>query len=342
VLPLLALAVVAAAVASPAPVAPRLEPPSGLRLHADRGAVVDGTLGAVSTRQLADGFWGGPYRTASRETVTVFVSDTYPEDVATGQRWADFVASLVHGSEISNVVLYLAPLRQVQGICGRGALACYGGRLRSIFAPGEDSPDGVTAEAIVAHEYGHHVAANRSNAPWEAVDWGTKRWATHLRVCSRARTHELFPGSEGENYRLNPGEGFAEAYRVLNERRLGRAETEWGVVSQDLYPDDGALARLGEDVVSPWPGNANSKLRGRAGRAYTIETPLDGTLNVAVRGTRSTRLRVSLLAPSGVRAASGTAARGRATTLRATVCGARSYRLRVAGSGTFTATVSKP
>ena len=52
----------------------------------------------------------------------------------------------------------------------------------------------LSAEAIIAHEYGHHVAANRSNAPWAALDWGTKRWATYIQVCGRARDGRALPG----------------------------------------------------------------------------------------------------------------------------------------------------
>ena len=78
-----------------------------------------------------------------------------------------------------------------------------------------DAVGGITPTSVAAH--GHHIAANRSNAPWLALDWGTKRWATRMSICARRGARTAFPGDEGDNYSLNPGEAFAEAYRVLVE-----------------------------------------------------------------------------------------------------------------------------
>ena len=36
---------------------------------------------------------------------------------------------------------------------------------------------------MVAHEYGHHIANNRRNDLAPALEWGTKRWASHEHVC---------------------------------------------------------------------------------------------------------------------------------------------------------------
>jgi hypothetical protein len=44
-------------------------------------------------------------------------------------------------------------------------------------------------------------------------------WATQMGICSRAESRTVHPGDEGFFYSLNPGEGFAEAYRVLVEDR---------------------------------------------------------------------------------------------------------------------------
>jgi hypothetical protein len=64
-------------------------------------------------------------------------------------------------------------------ICGDDAAGCYsGGELVFIGDPvGAWTPEGTAR-----HEYGHHIAANRANPPWRALDWGTKRWAS---VCKR-------------------------------------------------------------------------------------------------------------------------------------------------------------
>ena len=52
------------------------------------------------------------------------------------QRWADFFASLVHGPELASLDAYLLSATEVRSVCGRGALACYGGN--EIYAPAED------------------------------------------------------------------------------------------------------------------------------------------------------------------------------------------------------------
>ena len=135
--------------------------------------------------------------------------------------------------------MYLAPIAEVEVQCGPQALACYSASQSLLIAPAEEVEEGVTPEAVVTHEYGHHIAAHRSNAPWTAIDTGTKRWASYLQVCAKADTGTLFPGAEDfSHYQLNPGEGFAEQYRVLNQRRAGLPETAWDVVAQSLYPDD--------------------------------------------------------------------------------------------------------
>ena len=196
----------------------------------------------------------------------------------------------------------MSPLDEVQRVCGNEALACYSAQQGAIFAPG-DAPDPETsAEAIVAHEYGHHVAANRDNAPWAAVDWGTKRWATYINVCARPAQGVLYPGNESGYYRQNPGEGFAEVYRVLNEQRLGLAPTAWSVVDQLLYPDAQALALVQQDVEQPWTTPTTATLSGRvttkAPRSTkTISTPLDGTVRVSLRPPANCRLTLGLVDP---------------------------------------------
>jgi hypothetical protein len=196
----------------------------------------------------------------------------------------------------------------------------------------------------VTHEYGHHVARNRSNAPWPAVDWGTKRWATAERVCARTRAGELEPGAEElPGYRFNAGEGFAESYRVLNQRKLGLPEIPWFVVSQALFPDDTALAGLEQDVLQPWTKRATSALRGTLrgnarSRSFTISAPLDGRLTVALKSPAGARFSFRL-SQAGRRVAAS------ASSATTTVCGGRSYRVdirRVKGAGSFQLTVAKP
>jgi hypothetical protein len=296
-------------------------------------------------------YWGGTFTASTGERVTIRVSDSYPQDPALAQHWADFLASLLHGPELQTVVVYLAPLREVQSICGRSALACYNPRQGLLVAPAENVTADITAESVVMHEYGHHVAASRSDAPWDAIDYGTKRWSSYLQVCARSRAGQLFPGAEdSSNYRLNPGEAFAETYRVLNERRLGVPESAWDVVSDSLYPDATALSLVEQDVTSPWASNSASSstavLTSRARpRSVTVATPLDGTLRVTVRGVKNARAALDLYNAGGGRV-SHTLVSGAATqSLSTTVCGTRSYNARLTlqrGSGRFRLAVSKP
>lgn len=294
--------------------------------------------------------WGGRYTVASGETVEVLASDAYAQEESLTRGWAEYLARLVHGSELSSLTLFVAPPDEVEELCGRDALACYSPRRSTIVAPGNDPDEGVSAQAIVAHEYGHHVAANRSNAPWAAVDWGTKRWASYVNVCERTAAGELHPGDDDRFYGVNPGEGFAEVYRVLNEVRGVAPTLGWNIVDDRFMPDAAALAAVEQDVAAPWTGNRSSttsgRLRARGARTYPFATPFDGMLTVSLRVPAAATFRLELVDARTSRS------RGRATaTLRGparvstTVCGQRSFRARVTalrGAGSYRLTVSKP
>ena len=340
-------ALAAAAAARSAPVY-RLQAPERSEIARAGAAIPDAILsGKAANVMLPAGSWGGPYTTPTGERVTVYASSTYPVDPAIGQRWANFLSSLVHGSELSSVTVFLAPEVQVDRFCGSDAIACYSSQDDLLIAPGADPASDLSAEAVVTHEYGHHVAANRSDAPWDALDYGTKRWSSVMQVCARARKGELAPGAEDPvRYDVNPGEGFAESYRVLNERKAGRAETPWQIVSRALYPSDAALAALDQDVVSPWTSDTTTTTSARftrkvRTRTTTFTTPLDGTLKVTVKPSAGTRVAVDVFA-AGARIVHAT---GGAVSRSTTVCGARTYRVRVhatKGNGSFSLAAAKP
>jgi hypothetical protein len=310
------------------------------------GALVGATVLAGSVGARAAQAWGGSYPTSTGETVRVEVSDRYPVDETVTRAWAEYLASLVHGPELARVTLYLAPYSEVQSICGFDALACYSAQRELIVAPREDFPAGPSAQAVVAHEYGHHVARSRSNAPWNSLSYGTKRWASRIGVCARTASGTLFPGGMGFRYRLDPGEGFAEAYRVLNEQRAGRPESAWEIVDASLRPDTLALAALEQDVLNPWTGpgvqarSGTFRARGAATRAFPIATPLDGSLRLTLTAPAKMRLRLSLYDRSrNVTVATG----GRRVST--TICGHRSLTVRVtrnAGAGRFNLSITKP
>ena len=330
----LPLSAAAATVTSATPIRDTILPASGLRY--------------LSTTAAS---WGGTVTAATGERVTIRMSDGYQQDPAVPQRWANFLASLLHGSELQTVVLYLAPFSEVQRICGRGALACYNPSDSLIVAPGENVAPDISAESVVMHEYGHHVAASRSDAPWEAVDYGTKRWSSYVQVCAKSRTGQLVPGAEdSDNYRLNPGEAFAEAYRVLNEHRLGVGESPWDIVTDSLYPDATALSLIEQDVTTPWTGNAVTSstpalTKGAKTRNVSFSTPLDGTARVTIRGVRNARAALDLYNSAGGLVAHTVVTGATTRSLSTTVCGTRAYRARLTlqrGSGRFQLAVSKP
>ena len=178
-------------------------------------------------------------------------------------------------------------------------------------------------------------------------DWGTKRWASYLGVCAKARAGTLFPGDQYTHYELNPGEGFAEAYRVFNERRLGSTESPWSIVDRIMYPDGKALELLAQDVREPWSAPTRISFSGsfRKGsgelRSFRVSTPLDGELELVLRGPAKAAYRLSVLNGNRVVASAPVGRRS----LSVTVCGQRTLLLRVErrqGLGTFQLTASRP
>jgi hypothetical protein len=199
-------------------------------------------------------WWGGPIVTSTGETVNFYVSDNFPPTEAnqtTRQSWANFFAWLYHGSELGTITIYQAPLFEVRDLCGNpNAGGCYSPSQHVLVFPGDV---GAAIEAdIGAHEYGHHVASSRRNDPWDANAWGPKRWASYVGVCARAGAGSAFPGDEADHYTLNPGEAFAETYKVLNQQRGGTWAYLPLVVDSSFTPDGGGFAAALGDVQQPW------------------------------------------------------------------------------------------
>ncbi len=305
---------------------------------------------ALRQGQALPGFTGGPVTAADGETVTVYVQDELlAADPAIPQRFADLLTGLLHGPELSRLTLDLGTLDRVRQICGTSALGCYSPRAMTMVAPAQDLLE-ISARAIVTHEYGHHIASNRSNDPWPAIDWGTKRWASYENVCKRSRAGELFPGDEERNYQLNPGEDFAETYRVLNERRAGLPELPWQVVDSSLYPDQAALDLVAQDIASPWAGPTASTMGGAlgaraTGRGFRIQTPLDGAFTATLTASSGSRLTLRVVDSSTGRQLAYSAGATRTKSVSFQLCGERALQVqvrRVRGSGSFSLTVSRP
>lgn len=287
--------------------------------------------------------WNGKYPAgdALGSTVSIEVSSAYPVDPTLPQGWATFLGTLLHGRELSRLTLRLAPLDEVQGICGGEALACYDPRSETIVASPEDQLGTASAREVLTHEYGHHVANNSVNAPFSAEAYGTKRWASYMNICKRTAAGELFPGDESARYQENPGEAYAEAYRVLNLTRQGTAQIGWEIVDRSLYPDATALTLLQADIATPWLRPSLTRVRGAFGngsvRTISMKTPLDGSYTARLTAPSSSRMRLSLYAGGRL------VAQGR--TVRLAICGQRSLTLKVerlAGRGAFSVDVTKP
>jgi len=110
-----------------------------------------------------------------------------------------------------------------------GADGCYLPDQQLLLVPGNNPSDGTKLESVLAHEYGHDIANNRSNAPWYSGAWGRKRWASYMNICRRVEAGTAFPGDEGVHYKFNPGEAWAESYRQMvwtNQNFLNSSATE--------------------------------------------------------------------------------------------------------------------
>ncbi|MDX6414888.1 MAG: hypothetical protein QOH23_2298 [Gaiellaceae bacterium] len=335
------VAALAAGRATPAAHQTALKQLSAAGLGAGSGHVHSRLL-THNTRRLASfpsTAWGGTYTTKTGESVTIYSSNAYPVDHASNQAAADYIDSLVHGPELSEVRIYFAPADEVGILCGStDADGCYSPATGEIVSIGEDS-QWSTVEEVVTHEYGHHVAAHRLNAPWSAVAWGTKRWATYEGICAKEAAGRAFPGDEGDHYLQNPGEAFAESFLHLNEVKLGVDETPWGYDPM-FAPDAKALAALEQDVVAPWTSYSLRRWTGRFARRRQIGiavlgTPLDGVVAVQLKGPRGSSIRLT-----------GALHQKRAsqTLVSGLICGQRTLITRVTGGGAgrFQVTAATP
>jgi hypothetical protein len=231
-------------------------------------------------------------------SILVRFSTAYTENPTVAQTYVDYLSSIPHGSELSKLSLFLAPPSEVQADCGGqdGTLACYDSQTHEMVVPGEQiqSTEGVSTSYVITHEYGHHIAAFRSNAPFPALDWGPKYWSSYEKVCDRTLAGRLAPGDEALDYLRNPGENWAETYA-----RLVYPNEPWRFTSL-LKPDAGAFAAARRDVLTPWSAPAVRTFSGtftRTGgnaRRFAFPLTLDGALKVKLHGPSRARYDIAV------------------------------------------------
>jgi hypothetical protein len=343
---LLAALVLALAVGGGSVQAERASPEGPALARAIHGHAEPARVNRVELAALT--FRGGPITTSTGEVVNVLVSDSLPAE--TPEKWAEFIVKLPHGPELSRLTTTIATLDEVGDVCGSLALGCYG--RNEVIAPGESTMEGTTPEEVVRHEYGHHVAAHRLNTPWPAGDWGPKNWASAASVCRRVARNQAFPGDGAANYARNPGEAWAETYRVLTERKAGITTSSWKIVDESFFPTSAALAAAEQDVLRPWTKNRTATHRRTFGKQarkqwwIPLQTPLDGVLRLSALLPAQGEFDVALVAAnrrSVLKRAHWVSQRLKRTATH--VCGQRSLFVRVTpkrSGGRVAVTISAP
>lgn len=243
--------------------------------------------------------------------IRVSFTPTVGSQPALAQQYVGFLESLPHGSELGDLRILIATPAEVRTQCGDDGsdpdsqvLGCYGDDEMIVPSTGLDTPAAAgdyTVRYVLTHEYGHHIAAHRSNTIGQggALAFGPKYWASYELVCDQAGNKKLFPYAERDlqQYLRNPGEAWAETYA-----RLVYPEQKWTWTSL-LRPDAAALEAARRDVLEPWTRNATKIFEMGAGRntqTFRLPLHLDGALKTTVRGPSGSEVAVKVTSGSQV------------------------------------------
>lgn len=92
------------------------------------------------------------YEGPGGHTVRVRVSDNYPDPERRAAELIDFLATLVHGSEMGTLTAFIATRGDLRRICGPGALACYlPGQGEMVISGGAALPAEPPRGLVIAH-----------------------------------------------------------------------------------------------------------------------------------------------------------------------------------------------
>jgi hypothetical protein len=267
------------------------------------------------------------------------------------QRVLNTLAELPHGPEMNRLQVHVADLGNLYRYCGEQATACYYPSSETMVISGSpvNPNNGMPQGMVIAHEYGHHIEANRTLPGWNASRLGGRHWATYEHVCEGVAAGSLLPGDEGAGYWDNPGEAFAQAYATM---LFPDAVPWWWHFAE---PDEGSFASIRSDIGDPSRGTTTRwvrRLAPRTPKAQTaVTTTVDGPIAVSLRQPRAARFAVALRAADGRLLRKGRTTKSRSgsgapvTQLSYQACGTRSVTLEVrrrAGRGRFTAKISRP
>jgi hypothetical protein len=200
-------------------------------------------------------------------------------DPVIAQRYATFLSTLPHGTELADLKVVIVPVAQVNSACGGsegdGILACYQLSNQTMTVPDAQTTSDVPVDYVIAHEYGHHIAMHRSNAPLAAIDYGPKRWSSYELVCAQTADGKLAPGDEGTNYAYNPGEAWADTYA-----RLTFPTVAWQFTSL-LKPTGGSYLAASADVAQPWTTRVSQTF---TTSTFKLPLTLDGAFTLQLSG----------------------------------------------------------
>src|SRR3954451_17472942 len=229
-------------------------------------------------------------------SIPVTLASTYTGDPAIAQTYATYLGTLPHGPELASLKVTVVPSAEVAKECGGdpsdGILACYGADDQTMIVPGDQAAESdVSVNYVIAHEYGHHIAAHRSNAPLNALDFGPKLWSSYELVCDNTLDGKLAPGDQGVNYLSNPGEAWAESYA-----RLIYPGEAWRFTSL-LRPSSGSLLAAMADVTQPWTQRVSTTFSGSGSHTFKLPLTLDGAFTLQLDGP--SRAQYDLVLRSG-------------------------------------------